>query len=124
MMKRRKPPKSGIQRAPRREYPKHRQHIRGFECAVGNRECEGAIQAAHVRLGTDGGEGLLPSDWFLYPLCFHHHIGEQHATGERTFEAQYFPKGLRATALEYARRSPLYWKNDEFREGVDNARKV
>ncbi len=118
--KRRKPPKSGIARAPRREYPSHRGWVRGHECAVDGPHSEGRIECAHVRIGTDGGTQLKPSDFFTYPLCQRCH-GEQHATGERTFEAKYFPKGLRATALEYARRSPSYFKDEEFRTGVDKA---
>ena len=121
--KRRRPPKSGIARAPRREYPAHRKHIRGFECGVGDSDCEGGIECAHVRFGTDGGLSQKPSDIFTHPLCWgHHHY--QHLVGELKFQSEYqtkFPKGLRATALEYARRSPSYFKDEEFRAGVDKA---
>ena len=127
--KRRKPPKSGIQRAPRREYPGHRKWIRGCECAVNDfgrctiQLVESRIECAHVRIGADGGLSKKPSDFFTYPLCHYHHA-EQHQVGEPAFEKRYrpyFPKGLRATALEYARRSPSYFKDDEFREGVNKA---
>ena len=123
MLKRRKPPRSGIQRAPRRQYPAHRKWVRGHECAAKRRDeaCAENVEAAHVRIGADGGKSLKPSDWFTYPLCSYHHRGVQHAKGERTFEAEYFPKGLRATALEYAKRSPVYFSNEEFREGVNAA---
>ena len=123
-LKRRKPPRSGIARAPRREYPAHLQWLRGFECAVSDVECKGKVEAAHVRLGTDGGISLRPSDWFANPLCEHHHRAVQHAKGERTFEKTYqrqFFKGLRAAALYYAKQSPQYWKDDEFRAGVNKA---
>lgn len=50
--------------------------------------CEGEIEAAHVRRGTDGGVGMKPSDCYALPLCSGHH-GEQHRTGEQTFEKKY-----------------------------------
>ena len=121
--KRRKPKPSGIARAPRREYPAHRKHVRGFECIIDNAMCDGSMQAAHVRIGTDGGTSLRPSDWFINPMCDGHHR-EQHAIGEPTFEEVYrshIPKGLKSEALEFARRSPSYFKDEEFRAGVDKA---
>jgi hypothetical protein len=46
------------------------------------------IEAAHVRIGTDGGTGLKPSDCYAVPLCGECHttgIGAQHRCGELTF---------------------------------------
>lgn len=46
------------------------------------------IECAHVRIGTDGGIGLKPSDRWVMSLCQHHHA-EQHRIGERAFEGKY-----------------------------------
>jgi hypothetical protein len=40
---------------------------------------------AHLRLGTDGGMGMKPSDCFTTPLCDPCHSRFQHQRGERTF---------------------------------------
>ena len=63
------------------------------------------IECAHVREGTDGGVGLKPSDRWTISLCMFHRR-EQHALGERTFEAKY-DIDLLELAQEFARRSPL-----------------
>ena len=86
--------------------PNHLSFIRGFECCIAGRgpgvppiagkwkivgkphECEGRIEAAHVRLGTDGGTSVKPSDCYTVPLCSKAHR-EQHYIGERDFEARY-----------------------------------
>lgn len=47
--------------------------------------CSGKVQAAHVRIGTDGGTGLKPSDRYALPLCEGAHLGDQHTAGERQF---------------------------------------
>ena len=108
--KRRKPERT--KDVEQRDWPAHRKWVRGFLCAacytVGNMQM-GRIEAAHVRVGTDGGTGFKPHDVFCIPLCEYHH-GQQHSTGERTFEVKYphaFPKGMRAKALEFARQSPV-----------------
>ena len=58
----------------------HLNHVRAQSCC----EC-GAYpsRACHLRIGTDGGMGLKPSDYFTTPMCDTCH-GRQH-TGERTF---------------------------------------
>jgi hypothetical protein len=64
-----------------RRSPKHLAFIRRLPCvACSATPCE----AAHVRIGTDGGMGLKPSDKFTVPLCATHHR-LQHDQGERTF---------------------------------------
>lgn len=71
--------------------PSHLAWVRGHVCALdakNRRDCLGKIQAAHVRIGTDGGMGVKPSDSFAIPLCDHHHA-EQHAIGEQSFERKY-----------------------------------
>lgn len=48
----------------------------------------GLCEAAHVRLGTDGGTGLKPSDRFTVPLGHISNCGchdRQHRVGEVTF---------------------------------------
>ena len=103
MIRRRPKVKSGIERAPQREWPKHRQWIRGHECLVGgcmNRD----IEAAHVRTGrTDGGTGLKPSDWWCVPLCKSHHA-MQHQIGEPAFERMH-DLDLKKWAWLFAERS-------------------
>lgn len=69
----------------------HKQFVRGFVCAIFDKaghECEGKIECAHVRVGTDGGTSLKPSDCWCIPLCAAGHR-EQHAVGERSFETKY-----------------------------------
>lgn len=64
-------------------------HIRGFRCTIADKhECEGRIEAAHVRNGTDGGLSVKPSDFFTVPLCCGAHR-EQHQVGEQTFWTRY-----------------------------------
>jgi hypothetical protein len=74
----------------------HLAFIRSHVCSVMNDECEGDIEAAHVRMGTDGGIGLKPSDSFTVPLCRKHHA-EQHR-GEQTFWQKYKQDPLRIAA--------------------------
>lgn len=81
--------------------------IRGRECAfadVGG--CSGRIEAAHVRLGTDGGTGLKPSDVYCWPACSGHHA-QQHQIGEPAFAALY-RVDLIALSTSYAMASP-HW---------------
>jgi hypothetical protein len=64
---------------------RHRNHVRGHACVVC--DAEAPIEVAHVRLGTDGGMGKKPSDFWTVPLCggpegCH---ARQHREGERTF---------------------------------------
>jgi len=72
----------------------HLAFVRGFICAVspmrdtGPDCCDGKVEAAHVRIGTDGGTSLKPSDCWAIPLCASHHA-EQHRIGERSFETKY-----------------------------------
>lgn len=61
---------------------KHLKFIRSLPCCVtGNRT---QVQAAHIRLGTDGGTSLKPSDCFVLPLSAAEHF-TQHNRGERTY---------------------------------------
>lgn len=47
-----------------------------------------AIECAHVRIGTDGGTGIKPSDRWTISLCKDCHA-RQHNMGEATFEIAY-----------------------------------
>lgn len=80
----------------------HLQWVRGHCCcacgAVFN------IQAAHVRIGTDGGIGMKPTDAFVIPLCAACHQ-RQHDIGERSFEIEARINMLKIAA-ELAGKSP------------------
>lgn len=110
--KRRERPRSGIARVAQREWPQHRRYIRTLECAVpGCSEVRwppvaltAVVECCHVRLGTDGGGSLKPSDWWTYPGCSVHHA-ESHRIGEASFQAKY-KIDLRSIALGLARQSP------------------
>jgi len=102
----RKPIRSGIERAPRREWSRHRRFVRSHECCVKGKnghECLGPIQFAHVRTGTDGGGALKPSDWWAISLCTSAHV-TQHNMGEPAFEKAY-GIDMKRLALEFARKS-------------------
>lgn len=111
MLKRRKPSRSGIARNPDRiRSPAHRAWVRGHICCAssstttGDRiRCDGPIECAHVRIGTDGGTGIKPSDIWTVPLCKAHHA-EQHAIGEPAFERKY-QINLKRIAEDLARKS-------------------
>lgn len=67
----------------------HLQFVRGFVCILyGKHECEGRIEACHIRTGTDGGMGMKPSDCFTFPACEAAHA-EQHRIGEAAFERKH-----------------------------------
>jgi len=69
--------------------PGHLRFIRGFECSVTSSDFHGGkIEAAHVRIGTDGSMSVKPSDNWTIPLCGLHH-NRQHMIGEATFEKEY-----------------------------------
>lgn len=60
----------------------HLKFIRSLPCCKCGSDRD--AQAAHVRIGGDGGMGLKPSDGRVVPLCHPCHV-EQHRVGERTF---------------------------------------
>lgn len=107
---------SNIKLPPRIERPRranedrscsaHRAWVRRHKCCVDG--C-GSLptECAHVRRGTDGGQGLKPSDRWTISLCRTHHA-EQHQIGEVAFEKRYNLE-LVALAEAFARRSP-HWK--------------
>jgi hypothetical protein len=86
-----------------RSFPGHRAWVRRHHCSVIG--CDRVpVECAHVRGGTDGGQGLKPSDQWTISLCRTHHA-EQHRIGERAFEERY-GLDLLSLAAEFARRSP------------------
>ena len=73
----------------------HLRFVRSKQCAIQGmigdsriHVCSGPIQAAHIRMGTDGGTGKKPSDNFTIPLCAKAHH-EQGQIGEGAFEKRY-----------------------------------
>lgn len=101
--KRRKPVRSGIERAPQREFPRHRKFIRSHGCCVAGCE-DGPIEVAHVRHADNAGTGLKPADFHAVSLCRAHH-SEQHQVGVVSFQKKY-GLDLDKLAEEFARRSP------------------
>lgn len=82
--------------------PAHRAWVRGFACcACGSTQ---AIEVAHVRVGTDGGMGIKPSDKWCISLCKDCHA-QQHQQGEQTFERAH-NINMKGLALEFFRASP------------------
>ena len=114
--KRRKRPKMGLRERPQLRSEAHLQWVRGHECALTGKMgswrgqpaelhvCQGSVQAAHVRIGTDGGAGVKPSDNWTLPLCMGAHA-QQHAIGEAAFEAMW-GIDMKAIACEVAKNSP------------------
>lgn len=83
--------------------PAHLSFVRSHECCVPNCH-ERPIEAAHVRIGGQGGMGFKPPDWCVISLCSTHHQ-RQHSVGERTFQQEY-GIDMQALADEFAKASP------------------
>lgn len=71
----------------------HLAYVRSLSCAIRHGHhlphiCEGVIEPAHTRIGTDGGMGMKPGDNWVIPLCSKAHR-EQHAIGELCFQERY-----------------------------------
>ena len=111
LLKRRKAPRMGVREPGRIRSTAHLKWLRGHLCAIeGKHKCDSKIEAAHVRIGTDGGTSIKPSDGWTIPLGSGAHR-EQHAIGEQSFEKRY---GIRMKALaeEYWKRSPHRWRHE------------
>lgn len=112
--KRRKRERSGIARAPRRDFPAHRQWIRGHDCAVPG--CASRyIEAAHfdgpVPKEDMGGKGLKRHDRWCFPLCATHHA-EYHRRGWRAFDAKHgISTADIARAMARSSRHRHLWEN-------------
>lgn len=95
-------PHSGIERAPRREWPRHRKFVRSHACSVPG--CaDGPIVFAHIRTAENAGTGIKPADWHGVSLCDGHH--QESHRGEKTFQRKY-RIDLKAIAREFANKSP------------------
>ncbi|WP_448193001.1 DUF968 domain-containing protein [Azospirillum sp. sgz301742] len=95
----------GDESGPRR-CPGHLAFVRGHACCVTGPECDGPIEAAHVRRGSGVGMGRKPDDNRAISLCRWHHQ-QQHAVGEAQFERLH-GIDLEALAQAFARRSPSW----------------
>jgi len=85
----------------------HRAWVRRHSCSV--RGCRRTpIECAHVRIGTDGGMGMKPSDKWAISLCQVHHM-EQHRIGEAAFQLKHSMCTI-SLAREFAARSPYRWQ--------------
>jgi len=84
--------------------PEHLVWVRSLPCSTAAPGCTSPCHAHHVRLGTDGGTGIKPSDKWTVPLCAAHHQ-ELHDHGARSFEARY-GLDLKAVAESLAISSP------------------
>jgi hypothetical protein len=63
LIRRKAPVRSGIRRGPQREFPSHRQWIRGRECAFARfGDCPGPIECAHYD-GPDIPTGASLESW-------------------------------------------------------------
>lgn len=100
---RRQKSRSGILRAPKREWPRHKKFVRSHGCCVPG--CEGGpIEFAHLRSAANAGKSQKPFDWFGVSLCLVHHA-EAHKHGHDTFARKY-RVDLWALAREFAAKSP------------------
>jgi len=111
VIKRRRRPKMGLREPSQIRCPAHLQFVRGHECCVKGffgHVCKGKIEAHHVRLGTDGGIGLKPSDRWAVPLCVTAHK-ILHDGGQITFENRW-NIDLKEIAEGLAGRSPALRK--------------
>ena len=100
----RKPIRSGIERAAKREWPRHRAFVRRFGCSVPLCSTGAPIEFAHIRSAANAGTGLKPHDAFGVSLCRGHH-DEQHRIGQAAFERKY-QIDLGKIAAEFVRASP------------------
>lgn len=96
--------RSGIARAPAREWPRHRKFVRSFACSVPLCDTGAMVQFAHVRSAANSGVAIKPHDAFGISLCADHHA-EQHQIGQPAFERKY-SIDLSALAREFVRASP------------------
>jgi hypothetical protein len=55
-------------------------------CLVKSDECAGKMENAHIKTA---GIGMKADAEFIVPLCRHHHRGELHIIGVKSFEAKH-----------------------------------
>lgn len=95
--KRRPVVKSGIQRAERRVYPRHRRFVRSHGCVIPNCDAQD-VDFCHLHSVGAGGH-----DKTGVSMCRRHHA-ESHTSGLAKFQAKY-GVDLWALAAEFVRRS-------------------
>lgn len=110
--------RSGIERVPKRIWPRHRKFVRSHRCCVPGCE-DGPIEFAHVRSAANSGTSLKPHDSFAVSLCVAHH-DEQHDKGAETFQAKY-KIDLWKLAAEFTRLSPDWQMKDSLRTNTEDA---
>jgi hypothetical protein len=88
----------------------HLRWVRGFCCVLNSIECEGRIEAAHVRNGTDGGTGQKPGDNWVVPICAKHHA-LQHRQGEISFWS--------AAKIDPLKLASEFWEKSPHRAKLD-----
>lgn len=94
---------------------RHLKHVRSFACCAC--DADAPIEAAHLRIGTDGGMGLKPSDLYCTPLCRDCHA-KQHM-GEVTFWREVGKDPLEIIE-ELIRTSPVRREIEAHREQQGN----
>ena len=109
---RRPRPRWRIERAVRREWPRHRRFVRSFGCSVPFCTNDTPSEFAHLRSAANAGTGLKPHDGFGVSLCgadpgrgIEGHHAEYHRLGHHPFERKH-QVDLRAIAAEFVRASP------------------
>lgn len=106
----RKPKRSGILRAPKRQWPRHRKFVKSHTCCVPGCDRE-PIECAHVSEDGNAGTALKAPDWDTISLCggftsgTESHHAEQHRLGHAAFDAKYGIKSLKLSR-QFARISP------------------
>lgn len=96
--KKREPPRSGIERAEKRVWPRHRRFVKGHCCVVPGCDAQD-VDFAHVQSVGAGGH-----DSKGVSMCRRHH-SEQHDLGIETFQSKY-GIDLWAIAEAFTRASP------------------
>lgn len=97
-------PKMGIERAPKRDWPRHRKFVKTHKCCVPGCPYLGVPDCAHLRGVDNCGTSLKPPDWHTVPLCRAHHE-QQEAAGPDAFGDRH-GIDLWEFAANLARRSP------------------
>jgi hypothetical protein len=109
--------RSGIERAPKREWPRHRKFVRSHGCCVPG--CQDyPIEFHHLRSAANSGVSQKPHDAFGVSLCAAHHV-EYHQRGGESFERKY-SIDLAMLAAEFVRRSPDRVMKESLEPGKPN----
>lgn len=106
--RRRQPARSGIERAERRLWTRHRAFLRRHHCVVSGCERE-PIEVSHIRSAANAGTGIKPHDQYAVPMCGglgrDSHHAEYHRIGHISFSAKY-GLDLWALAAAFTKASP------------------